>query len=236
MTDRISFNRAYPLGKEVDYASEAISSGRIGSGGKFGDAAEQCLRDRFNGSDVLLTSSCTDALEMAALLANVAPGDEVILPSFTFVSTVNAFCLRGATPRFVDIEPEWLNIDPEKIEAAISPKTKAIVPVHYAGVPSDMKKIIEIANRHGLTVIEDAAQALGSLSGGTQVGLDGAMSALSFHETKNVSCGEGGALVINDPALVERARILRDKGTNRHDFALGRVDMYTWVDTGSSFG
>ena len=183
----------------------------------------------------LLMSSCTDALEVAALLAEVGPGDEVIMPSFTFVSTANAFALRGATIVFVDVRPDTMNLDETRIEAAITPKTRAIVPVHYGGVSCDMDAINAIAAAHGLLVIEDAAQVLMATAGGRPVGTAGALAAFSFHATKNYTCGEGGLLAVNDPRFVARAEILRDKGTNRGQFFRGQVDKYTWVDLGSSF-
>jgi dTDP-4-amino-4,6-dideoxygalactose transaminase len=183
----------------------------------------------------LLTHSCTAALEMAALLADIQAGDEVIMPSYTFVSTANAFVLRGGVPTFVDIRPDTLNIDERLIEQAITPRTKAIVAVHYAGVACEMDVIMDIARRHGLWVIEDAAQALGSSYRGRKLGTIGHLAAFSFHETKNIVSGEGGALVVNDPALTERAEIIRDKGTNRSRFFRGEVDKYTWIDVGSSY-
>jgi dTDP-4-amino-4,6-dideoxygalactose transaminase len=183
----------------------------------------------------LLTHSCTAALEMAAILAEVGPGDEVIIPSYTFVSTANAFVLRGATPVFVDVRPDTLNLDERLLEPAIGPRTRAIVPVHYAGVGCEMDSILQIARGRGLTVIEDAAQAIMASYRGKPLGSFGATAALSFHETKNIISGEGGALLINDPALVERAEIIREKGTNRSRFFRGQVDKYTWVDVGSSF-
>ncbi|WP_341214063.1 dTDP-4-amino-4,6-dideoxygalactose transaminase [uncultured Limimaricola sp.] len=231
----VPFNRTGPVGLEATYVTEVMTSGRLGGNGDFTRRAEDRLRGHFENNAVLLTASCTDALELAAILTGIAPGDEVILPSFTFVSTANAFCLRGAVPRFVDIDPITLNLDPAQIEAAITPRTKVIVPVHYAGNPCDMTAILAIATRHGLQVVEDAAQALGSMRDGRPVGLEGALSAISFHETKNVGCGEGGALIVNDPSLIERAHVLRDKGTNRRAFRLGQTEKYSWVDIGSSY-
>lgn len=184
---------------------------------------------------VLLTTSCTSALELSALLLGIEPGDEVLLPSFTFVSTANAFCLRGAVPVFTDIDPATMCMDPASAAQLVSPRTRAIVPVHYAGVPCDMDAILALARRHGLRVVEDAAQAIGATRDGRHLGTEGDLGTLSFHETKNVVCGEGGALLVNDPALAERALILREKGTNRAQFLQGAVDKYTWVDVGSSF-
>jgi len=192
---------------------------------------EQTIQTR----KALLTHSCTAALEMAAILANIQPGDEVIMPSYTFVSTANAFVLRGATPVFVDIREDTLNIDETLIESAITNRTKAIVPVHYAGVSCEMDTIMDIAHRHGLIVIEDAAQGILSMYKGSALGSIGHMATLSFHETKNITSGEGGALLINDPKLAERAEIIREKGTNRSQFFRGQVDKYTWVDIGSSY-
>ena len=196
---------------------------------------EAWLEAHLGAPRALLVHSCTAALEVAALLAEVGPGDEVIMPSYTFVSTANAFVLRGATPVFVDVRPDTLNLDERLIEAAITPRTKAIVPVHYAGVGCDMAAIMAIAERHGLLVIEDAAQALMASRAGAPLGSRGHLAAFSFHETKNVVSGEGGALVINDARFVERAEVLREKGTNRSRFLQGLVDKYTWVDVGSSY-
>ena len=193
------------------------------------------MEERFNAQKVLLTHSCTGALEIAAILANICPGDEVILPSYTFVSTVNAFVLRGAVPVWCEIREDTLNIDETKIEALITTKTKAIVPVHYAGVGCEMDSIMQIAKRHNLFVIEDAAQAVGSTYKGKHLGTIGHLGCFSFHETKNVISGEGGALVVNNPSYIERAEIIREKGTNRSNFFRGLVDKYTWVDYGSSF-
>ena len=193
------------------------------------------MEQRFGAPKVLLTHSCTAALEMAALLTNLQPGDEVILPSYTFVSSANAVVLRGAKPVFIEIDPKTLNLDPSCIEAAITPRTKAVMPVHYAGIGCDMAPILEVAHRHGLMVIEDAAQGVNAKWRGQYLGTIGQLGCFSFHETKNFISGEGGALVINDPALIERAEILREKGTNRSQFFRGQVDKYTWVDVGSSF-
>ena len=231
----IPFNKPYMTGRELGYIAEAHASGHLAGNGQFSRRCAAWLEDRVGSSRALLTHSCTAALEMAAILSGVGPGDEVIMPSFTFVSTANAFTLRGAQPVFVDIRPDTLNIDETKIEAAITSRTKAIVPVHYAGVACDMDAIMEIADRHGLLVIEDAAQALLSTYRGRPLGSFGQLAALSFHETKNIISGEGGALLINDQRFVDRAEIIWEKGTNRSQFFRGQVDKYTWVDVGSSF-
>ena len=232
---RIPFNRPYANGKELAYIQQAIESGHLSGDGPFTKRCHQWLEEMLGARKALLTHSCTAALEMAAILADIQPGDEVIMPSYTFVSTANAFVLRGGVPVFVDIRPDTLNLDERLIEAAITPRTKAIVPVHYAGVACEMDAIMAIAERHGLLVIEDAAQALMSSYRDRPVGTHGHMAAFSFHETKNVISGEGGALVVNDPRLIERAEIIREKGTNRSKFFRGQVDKYTWVDVGSSY-
>ena len=231
----IPFNKPYMTGKELWYVSQAHAFGHLAGDGQFTKRCNAWLEERTGARRALLTQSCTAALEMAAILAGIGPGDEVIMPSFTFVSTANAFVLRGGVPVFVDIRPDTLNIDEGKIEAAITPRTKAIVPVHYAGVGCDMEAILEIANRHGLLVIEDAAQGVMASYNGRPLGGIGHLAALSFHETKNVISGEGGALLINDERFVERAEIIREKGTNRSQFFRGQVDKYTWVDIGSSY-
>ena len=231
----IPFNKPYMTGKELWYISQAHASGHLAGDGQFTRKCSGWLEQRTGSKRALLTHSCTGALEMAAMLAGVAPGDEVIMPSFTFVSTANAFVLRGATPVFVDIRPDTLNIDETKIEAAITPRTKVILPVHYAGVGCEMDVIMEIAGRHQLLVIEDAAQGIMSAYKGRPLGSIGHMAALSFHETKNIISGEGGALLINDPRFVERAEVIREKGTNRSQFFRGQVDKYTWTDFGSSY-
>lgn len=231
----IPFNNPLITGRELEYIRQAIATKRTAGDGTFTKQCQAWLTQQIGCRMSLLTHSCTAALEMAALLADVQPGDEVILPSYTFVSTANAFVLRGATPVFVDIRPDTLNLDESKVEAAITPKTKVIAPVHYAGVSCDMDTLKAIANRHNLLLVEDAAQGIRSFYKGKPVGSLGHLAAFSFHETKNVVCGEGGALVINDPALVERAEIIREKGTNRSKFFRGEVDKYTWVDVGSSF-
>lgn len=232
---RIPFTRIHATGRELDYLREAVESGQLAGDGAFTRQCERWLAETTGCARALLVHSGTAALEMAAMLADLSPGDEVIMPSFTFPSTANAFVLRGAVPVFVDIEPRHLNIDPDAVAAAVTPRTRAIVPVHYAGVACDMDAILAIAGRTGSMVIEDAAQALLSSYGNRPLGSLGAMSALSFHQTKNIASGEGGALLVNDPSLIERAEILREKGTNRSRFYRGEVDKYTWVDTGSSY-
>jgi dTDP-4-amino-4,6-dideoxygalactose transaminase len=220
--------------KELEYVARALTSGAIASDGHFTKRCSELMEQRFGIGKVLMTASCTMALELAAMLGELGPDDEVILPSFTFVSTANAFLRCGARPVFVDIRPDTLNIDETRIEAAITTRTHAIVPVHYAGVGCRMDAILEIARRHGLLVIEDAAQGVDASYRGRALGSIGALGAFSFHETKNCVCGEGGALCINDPALIERAEILRDKGTNRSKFLRGEVDKYTWIEVGCS--
>lgn len=231
----IPFNKPYMTGKELWYIAQAHAQGHLAGDGKFTKNCSQWLVQRTGVEKALLTHSCTAALEMAALLANLGPGDEVIMPSYTFVSTANAFVLRGAVPVFVDIRPDTLNIDENLIEAAITPRTRAIVPVHYAGVACEMDTIMDIARRHNLIVIEDAAQGIMSTYKGRPLGSIGHMSCLSFHETKNIISGEGGALLLNDLDFVQRAEIIREKGTNRSQFFRGQVDKYTWCDIGSSF-
>jgi len=231
----IPFNKPYMTGKELWYIAQAHANGHLAGDGRFTKQCHAWLEQRTGAHKALLTHSCTGALEMAAMLANLQPGDEVILPSYTFVSTANAFVLRGAVPVFVDIRPDTLNLDETRIEAAITEKTRAIVPVHYAGVACEMDAIMAIARKHGLLVIEDAAQGVMASYKGRPLGSIGHMSALSFHETKNIISGEGGALLVNDPELALRAEILREKGTNRSQFFRGQVDKYTWVDVGSSF-
>lgn len=231
----IPFNKPYLTGKELAYIERAHANGHLAGNGQFSADCAAWLEDRIGSDRALLTHSCTGALEIAAILSGVGPGDEVIMPSYTFVSTANAFVLRGATPVFVDIDGDALNIDATKIEAAITPKTRVIVPVHYAGVGCDMDAIMAIAARHDLLVIEDAAQGLMSTYRGRPLGGIGHMAALSFHETKNIISGEGGALLLNDARFVERAEIIWEKGTNRSQFFRGQVDKYTWVDLGSSY-
>jgi dTDP-4-amino-4,6-dideoxygalactose transaminase len=231
----IPFNRPYLTGNEFTHIQEALAAGQLSGNGRFTKQCQGWLERLIGAPRVLLTQSCTAALEMAALLTDLEPGDEVIMPSFTFVSTANAFVLRGARPVFVDIRPETLNIDERLIESAITPRTRAIVVVHYAGVACEMDAVLALAKRYGLVVIEDAAHALMSRYKGRPAGSFGHLATFSFHETKNVISGEGGALVINDPQLVERAEIIWEKGTNRSQFSRGHVDKYTWMDVGSSF-
>lgn len=235
MTVHIPFNKPYMTGKELSYIEEAHHNLHLSGDGPFTNRCQRWLESHIGCSKALLTHSCTAALEMAAILSEIQLGDEVIMPSYTFVSTANAFVLRGAVPVFIDIRPDTLNIDERKIEAAITPKTKAIVPVHYAGVSCEMDAIMAIAERHNLIVIEDAAQGVMSSYRGRPVGSIGHMAALSFHETKNITCGEGGALLINRHEFIERAEIVWEKGTNRHQHFLGQVDKYTWMDIGSSY-
>jgi dTDP-4-amino-4,6-dideoxygalactose transaminase len=232
---RIGFNRPYLTGRELEYIREAHENAHLAGDGPFTRRCHHWLESRTASNRALLTHSCTAALEMAALLLDLSPGDEVIMPSFTFVSTANAFVLRGAIPVFVDIRPDTQNIDERLIEPAITPRTRAIVVVHYAGVACEMDTIARIAQRHGLPVIEDAAQGLGSSYRGRPLGSLGRLGALSFHETKNVIAGEGGALLINDSDMVQRAEIIREKGTDRSRFFRGEVDKYTWQEVGSSF-
>jgi dTDP-4-amino-4,6-dideoxygalactose transaminase len=233
--DGIPFNRPYMTGRELEYIAEAHAKGHLSGDGLFTKRCHAWLEQTTGTRRALLTHSCTAALEMSALLLDLEHGDEVIMPSITFVSTANAFVLRGAVPVFVDIRPDTLNLDEALIEAAITPRTRAICVVHYAGVACEMDPILDIAARHGLAVVEDAAQGVLSSYKGRPLGSIGALGALSFHETKNVISGEGGALLVNDPALVERAEIIREKGTNRSKFFRGQVDKYTWVDVGSSY-
>ncbi|WP_246002266.1 dTDP-4-amino-4,6-dideoxygalactose transaminase [Allorhizocola rhizosphaerae] len=232
---RIPFNRPYLTGLESGYMSEAMASGALSGDGPFTKRATELLRDTLGTQAALLTTSCTHALDMSAILLDLQPGDEVIMPSFTFCSTATAYALRGAVPVFVDCRPDTLNIDESLIEAAITERTKAIVVVHYAGVGCDMDAITAIAQRHGLTLIEDNAHGIGATYRGQGLGTFGAMATQSFHETKNVHCGEGGALVFNDLRFLHRAEIIREKGTNRSQFFRGMVDKYRWVDIGSSF-
>lgn len=231
----IPFNKPHMTGKELWYIAQAHHGGQLSGDGPFTKKCNTWLEKRTSAKKALLTHSCTAALEMTAILADIVPGDEVIMPSYTFVSTANAFVLRGAIPVFIDIRPDTLNIDEARIESAITSRTKAIVVVHYAGVGCEMDTIMEIANRHKLIVIEDAAQGLMARYKGRALGSIGHMSTLSFHETKNVVSGEGGALLINDLEFAERAEIIREKGTNRSQFFRGQVDKYTWVDVGSSY-
>lgn len=231
----IPFNKPYLVGKELHYISQAHAKGMLAGDGQFTKKCQQWLEHKIGCAKALLTHSCTAALEMAAILIDIQPGDEIIMPSYTFVSTANAFVLRGAVPIFVDIRPDTLNIDESKIEAAITAKTRAIVPVHYAGVGCEMSTIMHLAKKYNLWVIEDAAQGIMSQYENKPLGSFGHLAALSFHETKNIISGEGGALLVNDPLLAERAEIIREKGTDRSRFFRGAVDKYTWQDIGSSF-
>jgi len=232
---KVDFNRPVILGRELEYIQQAIDNGHISGDGPFTKKCHAFLEQQLGVSKALLTTSCTHALEMAAILLDIQPGDEVIIPDFTFVSTVNAFVLRGARPVFVDIRPDTLNLDESRLEQEITPRTRAIVPVHYAGVGCEMDSIMEIAHRHHLAIIEDNAHGLFGKYKGKYLGTFGSMAAQSFHETKNFTSGEGGALLINDSVLGERAEIIREKGTNRSRFFRGQVDKYTWVDIGSSY-
>lgn len=231
----IPFNKPFIVGNEMSYIAQAVENGHLAGDGVFSKRCHQWLEKTLKCQMALLTHSGTAALEMAAILANTQPGDEIIMPSFTFVSTANAFVLRGGVPVFIDIRPDTLNIDEKRIEAAITEKTKAIVPVHYAGVPCEMGAIVDIARHHGTCVIEDAAQALLSTYQEKALGTIGDVGCISFHETKNIISGEGGALLVNRPEWRERAEIIREKGTNRNRFLRGDVDKYTWVDVGSSY-
>lgn len=231
----IPFGKPFIVGKELFYIAQAVMNGSIAGDGEFTRRCQRWLETNLNTPKALLTTSCTAALEMSAILTGIEPGDEVIMPSFTFVSTVNAFVLRGGVPVFVDIRPDTLNIDERQVEAAITERTRAIVAVHYAGLPCAMETLKQICQRHHLRLIEDAAQAILAHDEGQSLGTIGDLGCLSFHETKNVISGEGGALLVNDPALIERAEIIWQKGTNRKAFFRGQVDKYTWVDIGSSF-
>ena len=231
----IPFNKPHLTGNETAYIEEAVRSGKISGDGMFTKKCHAFFEQNYAMRKALLTTSCTDALEMSAILANIQPGDEVIVPSYTFVSTANAFVLRGAHIVFADSRADHPGIDEDSVESLITPRTKAIVVVHYAGVACDMDKINSIADKHNLLVIEDAAQAIDSFYKGRPLGTLGHMSAFSFHETKNIQCGEGGLLAINDVQYVQRAEIIREKGTNRSAFFRGEVDKYGWVDVGSSF-
>lgn len=235
VTLRIPFNKPCLVGQELEYVRQAVANGHASGDGPFTRRSQNLLQERFGARRVLLTTSCTAALEMAGLLSDFKPGDEVILPSYTFVSTANAVVLRGAKPVFVDVRPDTLNLDERLIEAAITPRTRAIWPVHYAGVACEMDDIMAIARKHDLLVVEDAAQGVFAKYKDQWLGTIGDLGCYSFHETKNFSCGEGGALVVNNPRFEERAEILREKGTNRSLFLRGQVDKYTWVDVGSSY-
>jgi dTDP-4-amino-4,6-dideoxygalactose transaminase len=231
----IPFSRVAPMGRELEYVHASLGSGQIVGDGPFTMRCQELLRRRLGVRTALLTTSCTHALEMSALLLDIQPGDEVVMPSFTFVSTANAFALRGARPVFIDSHPVTLNLDERQLERLITPRTRAIVPVHYAGVACEMDAIMDIAHARGIAVVEDNAHGFLGKYKGRELGTFGAMSTLSFHSTKNFACGEGGALIVNDAALAERAEILREKGTNRSRFLRGEVDKYTWVDVGSSY-
>ncbi len=233
--EKIPFNWPYMTGKELAYIAECHAQGRLAGDGPFTGRCHDWIESRTGCARALLTHSCTAALEMAALLLDISPGDEVIMPSYTFVSTANAFVLRGGVPVFVDIREDTLNIDERLIESAITSRTRAIVPVHYAGVACDMDPILDTARRNGLRVVEDAAQSVMAEYKGRSLGAIGDLGCYSFHETKNVISGEGGCLLVNDPALVEMAEIIREKGTNRSRFFRGEVDKYTWQNVGSSF-
>src|ERR1700720_2419354 len=235
LPDHIPFNRASLAGNEFLYISQALESSHISGDGRFTKRCQEFLETELCVPKVLLTTSCTDALEMAALLIDIQSGDEVIVPSFTFVSTINAFVMRGARPVFCDIRADTLNIDEQKLESLITSHTKAIIAVHYAGVGCEMDSILGLGKRHGIAIVEDNAHGLFGKFKGKHLGTFGCLATQSFHETKNFTCGEGGALLINDPRYIERAEILREKGTNRSRFFRGEVDKYTWVDIGSSY-
>jgi dTDP-4-amino-4,6-dideoxygalactose transaminase len=235
MAFRIPFNVPGLAGDELRYMADAITRGQTAGDGAYTARCHEFLQRELSVPRVLLTTSCTHALEMAALLLDIQPGDEVIAPAYTFVSTINAFVLRGAKPVFVDVRPDTLNMNEEQLEPLITPRTRAILPVHYAGVGCEMDRILEIARRHSLAVVEDNAHGLFARYKGKLLGTFGCLATQSFHETKNIICGEGGALLINDARYVERAEVIREKGTNRSRFYRGQVDKYTWVDIGSSY-
>ncbi|MGB5306920.1 MAG: dTDP-4-amino-4,6-dideoxygalactose transaminase [Gammaproteobacteria bacterium] len=235
MQYKIPFNKPFVVGKELYYIAQTVLGGYTAGDGEYSKNCQRLMQEKFSASQVLLTTSCTSALEMAALLCDIKPGDEVILPSYTFVSTANAFLMRGARLNFVDIRPDTLNLDESLLEQAVSEKTVAIVPVHYAGVACEMDRIMGIAGRFGAAVIEDAAQGVNARYKGRYLGTIGDMGAYSFHETKNIICGEGGAFVTSHDKFAARAEIIREKGTNRSQFFRGEVDKYTWVDIGSSY-
>jgi len=232
---KIPFNKPFTVGPELEYIARAVAEGHLSGDGPYTRRCHEWLERNLGAKRALLTPSCTAALEMAAILCDLKPGDEVVMPSFTFVSTANAFVLRGAVPVFVDIRADTLNLDERLVEAAITPRTRAIVPVHYAGVACEMDALMAIARGRDLVVIEDAAQGILSEYHGRRLGAIGHLGCLSFHETKNVISGEGGALLVNDERLIARAEIIREKGTNRAQFFRGEVDKYTWVDIGSSY-
>jgi dTDP-4-amino-4,6-dideoxygalactose transaminase len=231
----IPFNKPYTPQAALEHIADAVGRGHLSGDGHYTQRATELLREVSGAEHALLTTSCTHALEMSALLLDIGPGDEVILPSFTFVSTANAFALRGARPVFVDIRPDTFDIDERLVADAITSRTRAVVVVHYAGVACEMDEILDVAGRHGIAVVEDNAHGLGGTYRGRPLGSMGELATLSFHETKNIQCGEGGALLINDATLLERAEIIREKGTNRSKFFRGQVDKYTWVDLGSSY-
>ncbi len=232
---RVDFNKPSLMGNELAYIQEAIEKRHISGDGSFTKRCQDYLQETLGVPRVLLATNCTHALEMAALLLDIQPGDEVIVPSFTFVSTINAFVLRGAKPVFIDIRPDTLNMDERMLEGLVTPRTRAILPVHYAGVGCEMDTIMGVAQSRGIPVVEDNAHGLFGKYKGRYLGTFGDLATQSFHETKNITCGEGGALLINQPRYVERAEILREKGTNRSRFFRGMVDKYTWVDIGSSY-
>jgi dTDP-4-amino-4,6-dideoxygalactose transaminase len=231
----LGFNKPFLTGKELDYIRDAVEREKLSGNGHYTQQCQRFFETRYGFRKALLTQSCTDALEMSALLLNAGPGDEIILPSFTFVSTANAFALRGARLVFADVGPTCPNVDVDHIRSLITPRTKAVVVVHYAGIACDMDPIMELSRQHGFHVIEDAAQAIDSFYKGRPLGSIGHLACFSFHETKNIISGEGGMLVINDPAFIQRAEILWEKGTNRSAFSRGEVDKYSWIDVGSSF-
>jgi len=235
VTYRIPFNRATLLGNELRYIAEAVERGHLAGDGDFTRRCSEILQQELGAPRVFLTTSCTHALEMCALLLGLEAGDEVICPDFAFVTTINAFVLRGARPVFVDVRPDTLNLDERRVEARITPRTKAIVALHYAGVGCEMDVLLDIARRRGVPVVEDNAHGLFGFYKGKPLGSFGVLATQSFHETKNLTCGEGGALVVNEPSFVERAEILREKGTDRSRFFRGQVDKYSWVDLGSSY-
>jgi dTDP-4-amino-4,6-dideoxygalactose transaminase len=235
LASQILFNRSSLAGRELEFIFQTITNGQIAGDQLFSKKCHALLEDLLKVPKALVTTSCTHALEMAAILLNIRPGDEVILPAFTFVSTANAFVLHGAKPVFCDIRPDTLNLDESRLEELITSKTRAIVPVHYAGVGCEMHAILEIAGRHGVPVVEDNAHGLFGKYRGRWLGTFGGLATQSFHETKNITCGEGGALLINDDQFIERAEIIREKGTNRARFFRGQVDKYSWVDVGSSY-
>jgi dTDP-4-amino-4,6-dideoxygalactose transaminase len=232
---KVDFNKPCLTGNELAYIAQAVDNGHLSGDGSYTRKCHALLEELLNVPRVLLTTSCTHALEMAALLLGIQPGDEVIIPSFTFVSTVNAFVLRGARPVFIDVHPDTLNLDETLLESLITSHTKAVVPVHYAGIGCEMDTILDVANQHHIAVVEDNAHGLFGKFKGRFLGTFGCLATQSFHETKNITCGEGGALVINDPRYCEEAEIIREKGTNRSRFFRGQVDKYTWVDIGSSY-